>query len=97
MKRQHGNLFRVLVRECHTKRARYINHVEICTNQMYHNTIEATPHKTRYGAKLERDWTTYVDSEIVGAEVLVEHEKIYLRIRDKGDNVLKKMTRTTTL
>lgn len=49
--RQLGNMFRVLVGECHTKWAKYLRLVEECINQTYHETIQTTPHEAQWQIK----------------------------------------------
>ena len=41
--RQLGNLFRIFVHDQHTKWSRYVNIIESCINEVYHETIEVTP------------------------------------------------------
>lgn len=50
--RQLGNLFRVFVREQHTKWATYVPIIEACLNETYQETIEMTPHEAHLGKNL---------------------------------------------
>lgn len=89
--RQLGNMFRILAGERHTTWAKYINLVEACLNQTYHETIETTPYEIQCGQKPERDWRKYLDPEMIQEEPLVDKQDVYLRIKEKGTNRANKL------
>lgn len=88
--RQLGNLFRVLVGECHTRWATYLELIEVCLNQTYHSTIEVTPYEAQLGMKPIRDWSQFIDEELVTDEPCIEPDKIYMRIHEKGSKRAQK-------
>ena len=83
--RQLGNMFRALTSERHTKWAQFLNLVEACINQTYHETIETTPYEAQWGRKPERDWTKYLDKEMMPTSQPINYHNIYLRIKEKGE------------
>lgn len=78
-------MFRALTSEKHTKWAKYLTLVESCINQTYHKTIETTPYEAQWGRKPERDWTRYIDREMVPEGQPIDYKNIYLRIKEKGE------------
>lgn len=80
--RQLGNLFRILVRERHTRWASYLNVIEACLNETYQETIEMTPFEAHFGHKPKRLWEKFLDECAINKEQ-VDHHQIYLRIREK--------------
>ena len=82
--RQLGNMFRALTAEKHSKWATYLKLVESCINQTYHETIETTPYEAQWGRKPERDWTRYIEREMIPESQPINYQNIYLRIKEKG-------------
>ena len=63
--RQLGNLFRILVHDQHSKWSRYIRMIETCINEVYHETIEITPHEAHLGKRPTRTWEKWLDKEVI--------------------------------
>ena len=59
--RQLGNLFRIFVGDQqHTKWSKFINTIECCINEVYHDTIEVTPYEAHHGRKPNRVWENFL-------------------------------------
>lgn len=95
--RQLGNLFRIFVRERHTKWATYIKTIKACLNETYQDTIKVTPYEAQFGTKPGRHWEKYLDPIVINNES-VDIEKLQLRIKERGErqaariNKLSKIT-----
>ena len=63
-----GDLFRVFVREKHTKWATSIKIIKACLNETYQETIRMTPYEAQFGKKPTRDWEKYVYTSVVDNE-----------------------------
>ena len=77
-------MFRALTSEKHSNWAKYLKLIESCINQTYHETIETTPYEDQWERKLERDWTKYIDREMIQENQQIDYENIYLQIKEKG-------------
>ena len=82
--RQLGNLFRIFVRERHTKWAKYIKTIKSCLNETYQETIKITPYEAQFGKKPTRHWEQYVDPIVINNEG-VNVERLQLRIKERGE------------
>lgn len=94
--RQLGNLFRIFVRERHTKWATYIKLIESCLNEIYQDTIEVTPFEAHFGIKPKRQWEKFLDPCAVNKNG-VKFNKIYLRIKEKGRRQAERLNQNHTL
>lgn len=94
--RQLGNLFRVFVKEKHTKWASYLKHIETCLNEVYQETIEMTPYEAHFGNKPTRAWEKYLD-ECVLNKAVVDSNKIYLRIKEKSERQARRINKISKL
>lgn len=83
--RQMGNLFRIFVREQHTKWAKYLKTVECCINETYHDTIDTTPYEAQFARKPIRDWTRFLDMTVLKEAEIVDAQKIHLKIKQKRE------------
>lgn len=92
--RQLGNLFRVFVRERHTKWATQVKIIQMCLNETYQSTIECTPYEAQYGRKPKRSWEKYLDNVIVDQEPVCL-DKLQLRIKEKGERQAKRCNNST--
>jgi hypothetical protein len=89
--RQLGNLFRVFVKERHTKWAQYLKVIEVCLNETVHETIQTTPYAAQFGKPPKREWKQYVDLDIVKEEPIAKHQDIFLRIKTKREKEARKL------
>jgi hypothetical protein len=95
--RQLGNLFRVFVRERHSSWAKYLKVIECCLNQTFHDTISSTPFEAQFGKKPDREWTKYINKEIVTDQPIVTSQQIHLRIKQKRERQAEKLNRSRNL
>ena len=96
--RQLGNLFRIFVRERHTKWATYIKIIKACLNETYQDTIKITPHEAQFSTKPTRDWERYIDPIVINTD-RVDLSKLQLRIKEKGEREaarINKLNKITT-
>ena len=97
--RQLGNLFRIFVGDQHTKWSKFINTIECCINEVYHETIEVTPYEAHHGRKPSRVWEKFIKENCDTKEETVDSHQIFVRIKRKRErhakrvNEANKMTR----
>lgn len=80
--RKLGNLFRVFVKEQHTRWAQYIPVIETCLNEVYQDTIETTPWEAHLGQRPKRIWKQYLRENTTNEEI-VSPEQLFLKIKEK--------------
>ena len=85
--RQLGNLFRIFVHDRHTKWSQYVKTIEACLNEVYHETIEVTPHEAHLGTRPTRAWEQCLDREIINIEGKLD-SNIFVKIKEKRDCLL---------
>jgi transposase InsO family protein len=83
--RQLGNLFRVFVKEKHTKWAQYLKIIETCLNETVHETTQTTPYAAQFGEPPKREWRQYIDMEVIKEEPVIKQQDIFLRIKNKRE------------
>lgn len=94
--RQLGNLFRIFVRERHTKWATHVKLIQKCLNETYQSTIELTPYEAQFGRKPKRSWEKYLDSVVVNQEPVCL-DKIHLRIKEKRERQAERQNRSVAI
>lgn len=94
--RQLGNLFRVFVREQHSKWATYISTIETCLNEVYQETIKMTPHEAHFGQKPKRKWEKFLDDS-TKEEGRTDPREIYSRIRESRSKQAEKLNQKLKL
>ena len=99
--RQLGNLFRIFVHDQHTKWSQYVRTIEACINEVYHETIEITPHEAHLGKRPTRAWGKCLDKEVIDIKGSF-NSNIFVKIKEKREkhakrsNESKKITKFAT-
>lgn len=95
--RQLGNLFRMFMRGTHSGWARHLKLIEHCINESYHDTIGTTPYEAQFNTKPLRNWTKFIDKEVITDEPCITASKIHLRIKEKRQKAADEQNNKTKL
>ena len=82
---------------CIRDRSKFINTIECCINEVYHDAIEVTPYEAQHGRKPNRVWERFIKGNAESKDESVDIHQIFVRIKQKRERHAKRVNETCKL